>query len=207
GWLGWRRRQQERQDLLATAELEHSVERLREQTRTDPLTGLSNRMHVLGWLEEAWERSRTGKQHLSVLVVDIDRFKSINDRYGHPAGDEVIRQVARAIASSIRQGDLAGRWGGEEFVAVLWSCPQDSVHEVAERMRVAVESLRVCVPDIVETIRPTVSIGAATWCGDLEQLPHRLLAEADRALYAAKRQGRNRVSLRGEDRPAVGGLS
>ena len=122
-WSGWRTTRVEQDDLLARIELEHLAERLTHQAQTDPLTDLPNRQHVQEWLEQVWEQSRQTSQALSLLMVDIDRFKHINDTHGHPIGDRVIRAVAQAIGSSIRSEDLAGRWGGEEFVVVLSDCP------------------------------------------------------------------------------------
>ena len=194
-WSGWHGETVERNDLEAHAELRRLTSRLAEQAQTDNLTGLPNRAHVQDWLEEEWERSRVEGECLSLLVVDIDHFKQVNDTFGHPVGDLVICKVAEAIQGALRGHDLAGRWGGEEFVVVLSNCPEPAVAHIAERLRRSVAAIQLQVPGHREEVRPTVSVGAATWDGRGLVEPHELIATADRALYAAKRSGRNRVRL------------
>lgn len=167
----------------ANAELEVLAER-------DPLTGVYNRRRLFERLEEEVERSRRGYSPLSVCMLDVDHFKQVNDRHGHQAGDEVLRQVASTIATSLRSIDSLGRYGGEEFVLVLPQTPRDGAREKAERVRGAVDLSCACGEAL------TVSIGVAGYRpGDSVDT---LLARADAALYAAKERGRNRVVLEPE---------
>jgi diguanylate cyclase (GGDEF)-like protein len=160
-----------------------------EQMATvDELTGLRNRR----WLDDAFARCVTRSVRagtpLTLLMIDIDHFKHVNDRHGHQAGDRTLRAVAQTLASALRPQDLVARYGGEEFAALLPDVPVQDAQTIAERLRSGVEraSLRWPIP-------VTVSIGAAALepADALEQL----VARADRALYRAKRAGRNRVRL------------
>lgn len=164
----------------ANAELEVLAER-------DPLTGVYNRRRLLERLEEEVERSCRGHDPLSVCMLDLDHFKQVNDRHGHQAGDEALRQVAIALAASLRSIDTLGRYGGEEFVLVLPQTSRNGAREKAERVRGAVDLLRTGSGQV------TVSIGVAGYRpGDSVDT---LLARADAALYEAKDSGRNRVVL------------
>jgi len=141
--------------------------------------------------ETEFVRARRYQRPLSCLMLDLDHFKSINDRHGHAAGDEVLRAAAKACRDSVRELDLLGRFGGEELVALLPETEASiAASVVAERIRRTVEAL--CVKAGEHTVTVTVSIGVAdnASAGSLEEL----LAAADRALYAAKRLGRNRVA-------------
>ena len=185
----------ERRDARRSSELRRlqaREEHLIRRTRTDPLTGLSNRVYVQEWLQQVWERA-ANRGCVSVLVIDIDHFKRINDAWGHPVGDVVIREVARALERGSGPMDLVGRWGGEEFVVVLFECPSQQVWEVAEALRCAVEGRTISPLDGGPQVRATVSVGAATWNGRSDMTPQELIALADRALYKAKETGRNRV--------------
>lgn len=197
--IGHQRRRIERADLRAKADLQHARNTLLWQMHTDPLTGLPNRGYVQEWLQRMWEQNRRSRGHLSVMVVDVDHFKNVNDRYGHAVGDDVLRNVGRALLRSSGPTDLVGRWGGEEFVVVLENCAPERVPSHAEALRRSVESSRVVADG--EDIRVTVSIGSATWDAQEELSPEELFVRADRALYVAKETGRNRV-INHEARPA-----
>ncbi|MDY7089133.1 MAG: diguanylate cyclase [Actinomycetota bacterium] len=167
--------------------------RVQELATTDELTGQHNRRHfyaIAGALVEAASR---GGRSLAAVMLDIDKFKSINDTYGHGVGDEVIREVAARVRASIRQSDVLGRYGGEEFAVVLPDHATDDVSplELAERMRAAVAGTPV--PTRAGPVPVTISVGVAPLAdGDgLDQV----LAHADHALYRAKQSGRNRVVL------------
>lgn len=171
-----------------TRDLEQAMRALELQAQTDSLTGLYHR-HVL--IESAeryvdnWVRYR---ECFAVLLVDIDHFKSINDRFGHDIGDKAIIAVAKALATRSRTGDLVARFGGEEFIALIKvSCLQEAM-ESAERLRQAVAALRVEGAPVTMT----VSIGVAV-VGQEEEEVGVLIKRADEAMYAAKAQGRNRV--------------
>jgi diguanylate cyclase (GGDEF)-like protein len=155
----------------------------------DPLTGLNNRGAMSITLNREMERSKRHEdQNVSVVMVDIDHFKDINDRYGHLAGDDVLRQVAHIIQNSIRGSDACFRYGGEEFLVCLTNSNVGLARVVAERIRVAVsENVRISGRD-----NPvTASFGLAHYNNESDW--PELVARADKALYAAKRQGRNRV--------------
>jgi two-component system, cell cycle response regulator len=152
-------------------------------SRTDALTGLPNRRH----LEEQLQR-RAGNAQLSVLLLDIDRFKQVNDTRGHAAGDEVLRVVAGRLREAVRTADVAGRWGGEEFLVVLPATATVEAAILGERVRQAIAAAPVPLPDAPLAV--TASVGVAS--GGLDGWEG-LVRRADTGLYAAKDGGRNRV--------------
>ena len=156
----------------------------------DGLTGVLNRRASEGHLRELVRRSRDGQGSLAVLFLDIDHFKAINDRYGHAAGDTCLAAIARRFAAQLRSGDVLGRWGGEEFVALLPGATRETVHGTGERIRRAVEAEPVMIDG--HSIPITVSIGLAVFDPQVEN-EDELLQRADGALYRAKSRGRNRV--------------
>lgn len=159
----------------------------------DPLTGLFNRRHVEAILTAELARSRRHGTPLSVLLVDVDHFKSVNDRYGHPAGDQVLVQLARVMSRVVRVGDTCARLGGEEFCIVLPHTDSPKAAHAAERLHRVVRALRL---QGESQIRVTVSIGVSTTHGPGDDHPREmrdLLARGDRALYEAKRTGRDRT--------------
>ena len=165
---------------------------LEELAHTDGLTGLTNRRALDEMLERAWILQESASQRVAVLMIDVDHFKKLNDRYGHAAGDACLRVVSRALlGATARPGDVLGRYGGEEFALVMFGRSLQAALQAAERMRAAVEKLAIANSDSPYGII-TVSIGAAS-CLVAERSPEALLATADSALYAAKQQGRNRV--------------
>jgi len=162
---------------------------------TDPLTGLPNRRAGLRRLDEAAAASALAGQPCAVMVIDIDRFKAVNDGHGHAAGDLVLAEVARRIAGSLRLGDTAARLGGEEFLAILPGAGPQAARAVAERLRAAVSDGPVTVAGGAVALRVTVSVGVAVAPRGSAAAPEALLAEADAALYASKLEGRNLVTL------------
>lgn len=156
----------------------------------DALTGLHNRRHVLALLDRHATRSRRYQQPLSVCMLDIDHFKSFNDRFGHQTGDAVLRCVAQQLLRAVRDVDEVGRIGGEEFLLVLPDTPLAGAITAAERIRRAVEAAREEALPEGEVI--TISVGVAQWSGAGDDLDA-LVARADAALYRAKAAGRNRV--------------
>ncbi|MFI5179975.1 MAG: GGDEF domain-containing protein [Thermoanaerobaculia bacterium] len=166
--------------------------RLGVQATTDPLTGLANRAAFLERARLEIQRAERSGRPLAVVLLDLDRFKSVNDRFGHPAGDRVLTRAASAISQTIRGIDLAARWGGEEFAVLLVEADESTAGAVVERIREAVSALappRVPVP-------VTVSAGIAVHHGLFERSQvEGLLRRADAALYAAKKKGRNRAEF------------
>jgi len=181
----------EAQALLSRTnlELEQEVARrtaqLEQLMLTDPLTGIGNRRLLTRRLAEETMRAQRHKRPLCTIFFDLDHFKRINDVYGHAAGDAVLAGVADSLKACLREYDLLGRFGGEEFVVLLPETGIDDALQVAERMRLDVAGMRL--PQIPETI--TVSAGLAEWMAD--ETGEDLLRRSDRALYRAKEAGRN----------------
>ncbi|WP_211222722.1 GGDEF domain-containing protein [Paludibacterium yongneupense] len=171
--------------------------RLASLAATDALTGLPNRRHLEVELQGAVEQSRLTGQPLSVLMLDVDHFKSFNDRYGHLVGDEVLRQVAEVIRRSVhRPGDVAARYGGEEFAVVLPQTEYAGAQRIAETIRAAVAALPPVGADM-DTV--TLSVGAISRVVADTDNADVILIQADTALYAAKRSGRNCVVSFGQN--------
>jgi len=168
----------------------HAIEQLRELATVDDLTKLLNRRQFLASLEAEYRRSVLSNANLSVLMIDADNFKQINDRHGHAAGDTVLRALAERCCSVLRKSDVVGRVGGEEFAATLAETDLQSGFETAERLRRVVERHPVELGG--SPIPVTVSLGVAAREGNVVQ-PQELLQLADRALYEAKATGRNKV--------------
>jgi diguanylate cyclase (GGDEF)-like protein len=174
--------------MTKLAEYEH---RLLMESITDPLTGLLNRRRFTELSTREVTRSRRHQLVFSVLMIDIDHFKRINDTYGHPVGDLAIKALAEVCTNALRPHDLLARFGGEEFVLTLPQTESDGAHIVAERIRATTEAIEV--PTDQGTVRFTVSIGISTY---LTGLPfERIVERADEALYKAKQSGRNRVVI------------
>jgi two-component system, cell cycle response regulator len=159
---------------------------------TDPLTGLHNRRYLDSHLKLLIDRALARGRPLSVCITDIDRFKSVNDTYGHDAGDEVLRDFAHRVRSTVRGADLACRFGGEEFVVVMPDTPADAAAAIAERLRIIVENSGFALPNSDTPLSITASLGIATLNPEGDT-PEALLKRADMALYQAKNNGRNQV--------------
>ena len=174
-------------------QLERANRMLRALSYLDALTGIANRRHFEESLEQEWRRAERAGTKLSLLMVDIDYFKRLNDTQGHQCGDECLRIVAEALSDALRRaGDLAARYGGEEFAVLLPNTDREGAARIGEQIRAHVERLGIAnagaVPPVV-----TVSVGAATTEPLLDVAPAALVDAADRALYRAKNAGRNRV--------------
>lgn len=165
---------------------------LNELARIDELTGIANRRQFEEALAREWRRAQRTREPLSLLLIDVDHFKALNDADGHPAGDRILRQVAVALSACVtRSTDLVARYGGEEFAVLLPSIGQAGARTLAERMRETVEALALASPAPPGCV--TVSIGVAGMEDPEHDAGSALIARADRALYAAKAAGRNRV--------------
>jgi two-component system cell cycle response regulator len=172
--------------------LRMSVRQTIELAVTDGLTGLSNRRYLDNHLKVLFNRAAARSRPLSVCITDIDRFKSVNDAYGHDAGDEVLKEFAARVRSTVRGADLACRYGGEEFVVVMPDTDATSAAVIAERLRSIIESQPFHLKTAGIMLNITASLGLACSTQGAET-PEQLLKQADRALYEAKNGGRNRV--------------
>lgn len=172
-------------------ELEEVNQQLRLLSITDGLTGLFNHRHVHELLHEEYERSKRNGEPMAVTMFDLDHFKQVNDTYGHPTGDVILSETSRILKDNAREIDMVGRYGGEEFIAILPGAGEESAAQFAERVRSAVEGNRY--QDNDQEISMTVSVGLAS--AHAHELPHpdMLIKRADNALYDAKEAGRNRV--------------
>jgi diguanylate cyclase (GGDEF)-like protein len=205
--------------VLARVTTQLRLKRLTDQLRmaaaTDALTGVANRRKFDALLEQEWQRARRGADPLSLLLIDVDHFKRYNDRYGHPKGDQVLRQVAQALVNAVRRtADLVARCGGEEFGLLLPQTARAGAHNVAQRVLNDVKSLDIVHADSPTASQLSVSIGIASYdensvcwvsnpaevryIDDERRLPATasdLVVAADRALYSAKRAGRAQCVL------------
>lgn len=192
---------QDKEIAKRVRELEWQVMQLSHDLIHDPLTGLKTRAYFeeqvgpylriireAGSFGESQRKERFGFSTLSVIFFDIDRFKSVNDTYGHDTGDLVLQQVAHVIKTSVRTSDTVARWGGEEMVASLLGATEEDVVYKAEEIRKKVSELTFTHPS---ALKVTISSGVATFESDQDLAS--LVKRADQALYAAKETGRNKV--------------
>jgi two-component system cell cycle response regulator len=172
-------------------ELEDVNKRLRKLSITDGLTELFNHRHVHELLHEEFERSRRSGEPMAVAMLDLDRFKQVNDTYGHPTGDVILYETSQILRDTAREIDMVGRYGGEEFIVILPDTDEDAAERFAERVRESVaEHL---YRDEATEVRMTVSGGVASYPGAGVEHPDELIKQADEALYRAKESGRNRI--------------
>jgi len=161
----------------------------------DPLTRLWNRAGMSNLLNKEWSEALRQKKPLTLVIADIDHFKSVNDTHGHPAGDAVLKAVAKKLVEFLRAEDIVGRMGGEEFLIVLTDCQPAAAFDTVDRLREAIAAMPVSAGDI--SLPVTISFGAVTATpadgADIDLM----LKQADDALYKAKRGGRNRVEIHG----------
>jgi len=172
-------------------ELKKSNERLKELSNTDPLTNLFNRRYLTKALNSELLRAERTGDCLSLIILDIDHFKKVNDTYGHQNGDLVLSVIAAEAQTHLRCYDIAARYGGEEFVLVLPGTSLTGGMEVAERLREEIEALSFAPP--MDKLSLTISLGVAHFPSPLVDDMESLIRQADEALYRAKQKGRNRV--------------
>jgi diguanylate cyclase (GGDEF)-like protein len=185
----------------ANERLSHEIEarqrlesELRELAHQDHLTGIANRRHFFDLADQAFAKARTAGAPLSLLIVDIDYFKQINDTYGHMHGDEVLKVLVKVCRSALGEVDMLARLGGEEFVMLLPGADLAAASERAERLRT--EAQRAPVRLHEATLHFTISLGVAQWQEEESLLF--LMRRADEALYLAKYNGRNRIEIADE---------
>jgi two-component system, cell cycle response regulator len=172
--------------------LRDSVQSSMEMAVTDQLTGLHNRRYLDTHVNMLFDQSALRARPLSLLMLDIDKFKLVNDSYGHDAGDEVLKEFAARVKTCTRAIDVIARMGGEEIVVALPDTALDAASAVAERIRAYVEGRGFSIHNGAREITVTVSIGVASRT-PADADPHALIKRADEALYEAKGKGRNRV--------------
>jgi diguanylate cyclase (GGDEF)-like protein len=202
--LELRARAQVHQRLARTIrELEESKRLLAEQATTDTLTRLKNRRCFFNHAEVDLQRCKRAQSDLSVALLDIDHFKRVNDRYGHPAGDQVLAAVAGVLRRLLRAGDTPARLGGEEFALLLPQTHRLGAAVLAERIRAAIEAERMLLAD-GRVLNVTVSVGVATQAALELEAVDPLIVAADRRLYLAKQSGRNRICVSDDGRSRFG---
>jgi diguanylate cyclase (GGDEF)-like protein len=182
--------------ILAGFKLDRAYESLRNQAVIDSLTGIPNRRSFSERILAEYRRSRREKYPLSLIMGDIDNFKSFNDTYGHKNGDECLKQVASEIQRVLkRPSDFCARYGGEEFIVILPQTEQRGAREVAEEIRTRIQSLMIPHKNSLPLAAVTMSLGVATMEVRSPVYYEDLINAADQALYLAKHEGRNRVSV------------
>lgn len=166
-----------------------NIARLTDAASLDPLTGCYNRREFQNQIQRSVSDATRHKRPLSIFMFDIDHFKAVNDTHGHPAGDEVLKEISRLVADNIRRGDTLARYGGEEFIAVLPETEKHKAIELADRLRLKIQSKEIKTDG--GNVRVTASFGIA----ELDPLTDssRLIKDADEMLYKAKLSGRNRI--------------
>lgn len=167
-------------------------EQLQQAAITDALTGLYNRRALFSQIQQELIRSKRSNSPLGLILIDIDHFKSINDSYGHIAGDHILKEAASRIIDAIREYDIAGRYGGEEFLIQAPECDEHSIRCIAERIRLNFQNKLFVVTG--QSIPISISAGCISVSGETYDYPvEQLIHQIDQALYKAKRNGRNRV--------------
>lgn len=169
--------------------LKRNLEHMEGLATHDQLTGIYNRSHFLAQVQPLYARMQQNPQPMTILMIDLDGFKQVNDLYGHLVGDEVLRTIAGRLKDNLRQTDYLGRYGGEEFIAALPQCELQQAIGIAERVREAIQQDWIVVDE--HEVRVTASIGVAVSNGEIDLM--KLIERADKALYEAKHAGRNRT--------------
>ncbi len=178
-------------DLASLGGIAVENARLYERATVDMMTGLKNHAYFQSRTKEERDKATKRGTQLALLVTDVDKFKNFNDTYGHQAGDEVLKAVARVLIDSARKTDFAARYGGEEFCLVMPGADKDTAMEMAENIRRTVEAMTV--ESEGRTMKVTMSIGVTSFDPEKDKMNRSLIERADRALYACKHNGRNQA--------------
>jgi len=177
--------------------LTRALERIGHLATHDELTGLVNRRRMSELMHAEWQRCERNARPLVLALLDLDHFKHINDTHGHAVGDQVLQRFARTVQAALRSTDVLARWGGEEFVLMLYDTDPDHARPLLDRVRLRVQAQSIAAA--TQTVRATVSVGLAA--GEPGESVEHILERADAALYLAKARGRNRVVQHGEPAP------
>ena len=169
-------------------------EQLKYSANHDALTGILNRGAILGYLDKEISRSQRQETPLSVIIVDLDHFKQVNDTYGHLSGDIVLKEVASLMRSVLRETDYIGRYGGEEFIVLAPGCNDREVNHLAERLKHVISEREIAVEGD-EKLRVTASLGITSYNKNVDDKRETVIARADEALYRSKKNGRNRITV------------
>ncbi len=186
-------------DVTEYVNFSRKIEEMKDMTKTlveianyDALTSIANRGYIESQLKQEFSRAKRYRSEFSLLILDIDHFKNVNDDHGHLAGDEVLKQLSETLSEQIRESDLFGRFGGEEFIVILPNASEDETTIVAEKLRLSVEKLVITYKSI--DINVTISQGVTQYSPDIKDYLQ-MLHDADLALYHSKKNGRNQTSL------------
>jgi len=191
------RKAREKELIELTRQLEAANEMLERLSYVDGLTGIPNRRYFDEFIEQEWKRATRDATPISIILADIDHFKAFNDTYGHQAGDDCLRQIAKTFRGAVRRpGDIIARYGGEEFVAVLSGTDMAGAVSVAEAMRLRI--IELGIPHVNSGVidKVSMSLGVATAIPGRSTYPSTLIGSADKALYKAKEDGRNRIAVK-----------
>ncbi len=179
---------------IESKQLEITNAKLKELSQVDPLTKLANRRYFNGFLKKEWLRAIRYKVPISLIMIDVDFFKTFNDTLGHKKGDEILARISKIFDNCTRRvGDLASRYGGEEFLLVFYGTPSEQAIKIAETIRKKILDLKIPFPKASSGETMTISLGVATTVPQKDVSCEALISAADDALYTAKRKGKNRV--------------